>query len=109
MQCLCYNEFAGILCYYVTLCGVMRKIQTTLTYRGDKMLDQYQVHKKIFSLVKNPVRLIYENLYGTTIGPLDELCYIGVCLWEGLNIVGLNVMKQGSHCIKKFSQGKNGL
>lgn len=58
------------------------------------MRDQYQVHKKIFSLVKNPVRLIYEKLYGTTIGPLDELCYIGVCLWETLNIVGSHYKKK---------------
>ena len=77
----------------------MRILQTTLTYRGDKMHERYQVNKKNFLQVKNPVRLIYEDLYGTTIGPLDELWYISICLWEGLNILG-------SHAMKKIFQGK---
>jgi hypothetical protein len=94
MQCLCYSEFAGILCYYVTPCGVMRKIQTTLTYRGDKMRDQYQVLKKIFWGKKNPVRVLYNEVYGTETSPLDEFSYIGICLWEGLNIIGSHYMKK---------------
>lgn len=109
MQWLCYSEFAGILYNYVTPCGVMRKIQTSLTYRGDKMHDQYQVIKKIFWGQKNPVRLLYNNVYGTETSPWDEFSYIGICLWEGLNILGLNVMKQGSHYKKKFSRVKNAI
>lgn len=62
--------------------------------------------KKILSTKKSPIRSIYEGLYGTTIGPRDEVSYIVSCFRETLNIVGLNVMKQGSHYIKKFSQGK---
>ena len=77
----------------------MRKNQTTLTYRGDKMRERYQVLKKIFWGTKNPVRLIYVRVYGTTISPWDEFSYIGICLWEGLNIVG-------SHYMKKILQGK---
>ena len=73
-----------------------------VTYRGDKTREQYQVLKKIFWGQKSPVRLLYENRWGTTISPLDEVSYIVSCLCETLNILG-------SHTIKKFSQGKNGL
>jgi hypothetical protein len=55
--------------------------------------------KKILSIKKSPIRLIYEGLYGTTIGPKDEVSYIVSCLRETLNIVG-------SHYRKKFSQEK---
>jgi len=55
--------------------------------------------KKIFPYKKSPIRLIYEGLYGTTIGPKDEVSYIVSCFRETLNIVG-------THYIKKFSQGK---
>ena len=58
--------------------------------------------KKILSTKKSPIRLIYEGLYGTTIGPKDEVSYIVSCFRETLNIVG-------SHVIKKFSRAKNGL
>jgi len=65
--------------------------------------------KKIFWGKKMPVRLLYENVWGTTISPLDEVSYIVSCLRETVNIVGLNVMKQGSHAIKKFPGVKNDL
>lgn len=94
LQCLCYSEFAGILCYYVTPCGVMLKNQTTLTYRGDKVRDQYQVLKKIFWGKKTPVRLLYNHVYGTETSPWDEVSYIGICLWEGLNILGTHYKKK---------------
>jgi hypothetical protein len=55
--------------------------------------------KKILSTKKSPIRLIYEGLYGTTIGPRDEVSYIVSCLRETLNIVG-------SHYIKKILPGK---
>jgi hypothetical protein len=58
--------------------------------------------KKILSTKKSPIGLIYERLYGTTIGPKDEVSYIVSCLRETLNIVG-------SHYIKKFSRVKNDL
>ena len=80
----------------------MRKNQTTLTYRGDKMPTRYQVLKKIFWGTKNPVRVLYNDVYGTETSPWDEVSYIGVCLWEGLNIIG-------SHYMKKIFQYKNGL
>ncbi len=44
--------------------------------------------------------------------PLDlfeEVRYICECLWETVNIIGLNVMKHCSHYMKKFPQDKNGL
>jgi hypothetical protein len=55
--------------------------------------------KKILSIKKSPIRLIYEGLYGTTIGPSDEVSYIVSCLRETLNIVG-------SHYRKKILPGK---
>ena len=55
--------------------------------------------KKILSIKKFPIRLIYEDLYGTTIGPKDEVRYIVSCLRETLNIVG-------PHYIKKILPGK---
>jgi hypothetical protein len=55
--------------------------------------------KKILSIKKSPIRLIYEGLYGTTIGPKDEVSYIVSCLSETLNILGTNY-------IKKFSPEK---
>jgi len=99
MQCLCYSELAGILCCYVIPCGVMRKNQTTLTYKTLKTRELFQVLKKIFWGPKTPVRLLYNKVYGTETSPLDEFSYIGICLWEGLNIIG-------SHYLKNFSQGK---
>jgi hypothetical protein len=93
---------AGILLYYVGVCGVMRKNKTPLTYRGDKMSYQYQVLKKIFWGKKMPVRLLYERVWGTTISPLDEVSYIVSCLGETLNILE-------SHIYKKISQDKNAL
>jgi hypothetical protein len=74
----------------------MRKTTTTLTYRGDKMRERYQVLKKIFWGKKNPVRVLYEHGWGTTISPLDEVRYIVSCLRETVNIMG-------SHYIKNFS------
>jgi hypothetical protein len=56
--------------------------------------------KKILSIKKFPIRLIYEGLYGTTIGPKDEVSYIVSCLRETLNIVG-------THYKKKIFPGKN--
>jgi hypothetical protein len=55
--------------------------------------------KKILRIKKSPIRLIYEDLYGTTIGPKDEVRYIVNCLSETLNILG-------THYIKKFSPEK---
>jgi hypothetical protein len=83
----------------VTPGGVMRKTQTSLTYRGDKMRERYQVLKKIFWGQKSPVRLLYEHGWGTTISPWDEVSYIGICLGETIKIFG-------SPYIKKISQGK---
>jgi hypothetical protein len=57
------------------------------------------MNKKIFWGKKNPVRLLYERGYGTTISPLDEVSYIVSCLRETVNIVG-------SHYVKKFSRYK---
>jgi hypothetical protein len=99
MQCLCYSELAGILLYYVGVCGVMRKNQRSLTYRGDKLRERYQVLKKIFWDKKMPVRLLYERVWGTTISPLDEVSYIVSCLCETLNILK-------SHYKKKIFQDK---
>jgi hypothetical protein len=93
----------AVVCYVIVgVCGVMRKNQTPLTYRGDKMSYQYQVLKKIFWGRKMPVRLLYERVWGTTISPLDEVSYIVSCLWETLNILE-------SHIYKKISQEKNGI
>jgi hypothetical protein len=72
----------------------MRKNQTTITYRGDKLTKLYQVLKKIFWGKKMPVRLLYENVWGTTISPLDEVSYIVICLREGLNIMWSHYMKK---------------
>jgi len=94
VQCLCYSELAVVLCYCYTLVGVLRKNQTTLTYRGDKVRDQYQVIKKIFWGKKTPVRLLYNEVYGTETSPWDEVSYIGICLWEGLNILGAHYKKK---------------
>mgnify|MGYP003338130362 FL=1 len=66
------------------------------------MPKRYQVLKKIFWGKKNPVRVLYNNVYGTTISPWDEVSYIVSCLCETLNIMG-------SHYLKKFPRGKNGL
>jgi hypothetical protein len=66
------------------------------------MPKRYQVLKKIFWGQKMPVRVLYENVWGTTISPYDEVSYIVICLCEGLNIMG-------SHYMKKISQVKNGL
>lgn len=65
----------------------MRIFQTTLTYRGDKMHERYQDHKKNFPQVKKVLDFC------------EELEYIGVCLWEVLDILG-------SHYKKKFFQNK---
>ena len=106
MQWLCYSEFAVIL-YNCGLWGwVMRKNQTTLTYKPLKEREKYQMIKKIFWGKKNPVRLLYNEVYGTETSPWDEISYICVCLCETVNIVGLNVMKQGSHYMKKIFQYK---
>jgi hypothetical protein len=75
----------------------MRKTTTTLTYRGDKMRERYQVLKKIFWGKKSPVRVLYEDVWGTTISPWDEVSYIVSCLRETVNIIG-------SHYMKKFSR-----
>jgi len=57
------------------------------------------MNKKNFPLVKNPVRVLYEYGWGTTISPWDEVSYIVRCLRETVNILG-------SHLYKKISQGK---
>jgi hypothetical protein len=87
---VCYNVFGSIVGVGVALVGVMRKFKETLTYRGDKMRERYQDHKKNFSQVKMPLDLF------------EELCYICECLWETVNIIG-------SHYMKKFPKDKNGL
>ena len=78
---------------------VIRILQTSLTYRGDKMRERYQVLKKIFWGQKSPVRLLYEHGWGTTISPWDEVSYIGICVRETVRIFGVPY-------IKKFPQGK---
>jgi len=77
----------------------MRKKQTSLTYKTLKQREIFQVIKKSFCGEKTPVRLLYKDVYGTETSPLDEFSYIGICLWEGLNIIG-------SHYLKNFSQVK---
>jgi hypothetical protein len=77
----------------------MRKTQTTLTYKTLKTRELFQVLKKIFWGEKTPVRLLYNKVYGTETSPWDEVSYIGICLWESLNILG-------SHYLKKISPGK---
>ena len=96
---VCYSELPVFLGVCVVVGLVMRKSQTSLTYRGDKKHELYNILKKIFSPIKTPVRLLYENVWGTTIGPCDEVSYIGICLGETLSIIG-------SHYMKKFFQGK---
>ena len=54
------------------------------------------MNKKNFPLIKNPVRLLYEYGYGTTISPLDEVRYIVSCLRETVNIVVTNYVKKNS-------------
>jgi len=56
------------------------------------------MNKKNFPLVKNPVRVLYEDVWGTTISPLDEVSYIVSCLRETVNIIG-------SHYMKKIPRG----
>jgi len=46
--------------------------------------------KKISQEKKSPIRFIYENLYGTSITPKDEVYYIWICLHETFKIVCLN-------------------
>lgn len=46
------------------------------------------------------IKLIYENIYGTTITPVEEFSYIVICLGETFRIVG-------SHMIKKFAHKKS--
>jgi hypothetical protein len=52
------------------------------------------MNKKNFPLIKNPVRLLYERGYGTTISPWDEVRYIVSCLRETVNIIGSHYMKK---------------
>jgi hypothetical protein len=85
--------------YFVGGFVVMRKLQTSLTYKTLKTRELFQVLKKIFWGQKMPVRLLYERVWGTSISPLDEVSYIVSCLGETLNILK-------SHIRKKFSQGK---
>lgn len=90
----------AVVCYIIMgVCGVMRKTQTTLTYKTLKKRELFLMLKKIFWGQKNPVRLLYVRGFGTTISPWDEVSYIVSCLGETLNIVK-------SHYKKKFSQGK---
>lgn len=99
MQWLCYSELAGILLYYMLWGWVMRKNQTPLTYKTLKTSELFQMIKKIFWGEKTPVRLLYNKVYGTETSPWDEVSYIGICLGEGMKILG-------SHYMKKFFQGK---
>jgi hypothetical protein len=55
--------------------------------------------KNFFPNKKSPIGFIYENLYGTVIGPREEIEYYLLCLREIVNIIG-------SHYIKKFFGGK---
>lgn len=84
---VCYS----VLTVYCALGGwwgwVMRIFKTPLTYRGDKMHERYQNNKKNFPQVKNALDFF------------EELEYIGICLWEVLNILG-------SHYKKKFFPSK---
>jgi hypothetical protein len=83
----------------IPLWGYCEKPQTTLTYKPLKEREQYQVIQKIFWGKKTPVRLLYNHVYGTETSPWDEVSYIGICLWEGLNILG-------AHYKKKIFPGK---
>lgn len=62
----------------------------------------FQMLKKIFWGKKNPVRFLYNHVYGTETSPWDEIHYIGIVLGETVKIIG-------SHYIKKFSDIRNGL
>ena len=55
--------------------------------------------KKFFASKKAPVRFIYEDIYGTSIGPNDEIEYYLLCLREIVNIIWCH--------IKNFFGGKN--
>lgn len=72
----------------------MRNHWVLLTYKTLKTRELFQVIKKIFWGQKSPVRLLYEYGWGTTISPWDEVSYIGICLWEGLNILGSHYKKK---------------
>jgi len=56
--------------------------------------ERYQVIQKIFWGKKTPIRLIYNNVYGTTLSPWNEFYYITITLWEGLNILGSHYKKK---------------
>jgi hypothetical protein len=102
VMCCAIVNMAVVLCYYCVVVVVMRKSKTPLTYRGDKLTKRYQVLKKIFWGKKTPVRLLYNNVWGTETSPWDEVSYISVCLWETSKILGWNIYK-------KISDEKNGL
>lgn len=65
----------------------MRIFRVLLTYKPLKEQERYQDHKKNFPQVKNALDFC------------EELEYIGVCLWEVLDILG-------SHYKKKIFQDK---
>jgi len=47
--------------------------------------------KKFFASKKTPVRFIYEDIYGTSIGPNDEIEYYLLCLREIVNIIWCHI------------------
>jgi len=61
--------------------------------------------KKIFPEKMRPIKFLYEDLYGTTIGPIDEIYYISICLVETVKILIYNfVVKYTEN--KKISRRK---
>jgi len=86
------SQYIGVIVLYCG--GLCEKNKTPLTYKPLKERALYQVIRKIFWGKKNPVRVLYEDVWGTTISPCDEVSYISVCLWESLNILGAHYMKK---------------
>jgi hypothetical protein len=63
--------------------------------------------KKFFPEKLRPIRFLYEDLYGTTIGPWDELYYIWICLLETVRILIYNFVMKYTNTEKNFAVGKN--
>lgn len=44
-------------------------------------------YKVLRAIISVPPRLLYENIYGTTITPIEEISYIFLCFSETLKII----------------------
>ncbi len=72
------------------------------TFENDRVFTSK--NKKFFQVLKNPVRFLYEDKYGTTLRPSDELYYISICARETIRLIGLHWGKK-IFGRKKSSQG----